>query len=143
MPMTTLLLASLFALPQQLEKNPAQLLVSGPRVVFFSLSETERDSIARMEGLEIDDVLDDFNYTTGKVAVALHRRGITVDFTTAPVILVKLANGKVRRFERRQASDPVGMVLTDGVREPQFLPGMGTEQELLTTIQEFFGVKDQ
>jgi len=118
------------------------LYVSGVRVVFFGPSRAERDSIAADEGLEIDDLLDDFNLNAGKAAVFLSREGIPTEFTESRFIIVKTGTGQTRTFDRRSIPDPVGMILTDGFHEPRVVPGRGTDRDLLIEIREYFHLGD-
>jgi len=121
----------------------ATLRVNGPRVVFFSPSRAERDSIARSEGLEIDDVMDDFNYYAGKTSVFLSHRGIPAEFSEARTFIVKVGTATFRTFDRRSIPDPVGMILADGVHEPRVVPGRGTDRDLILEIQEYFRLKEE
>jgi hypothetical protein len=125
------------AAPQATEPQ----VISGARIIFFSPTHVERDSIARAEGLEIDDLLDDFALSSGRAAVYAAKLGIAVEYTDSPVILVRLDKGRVRPFDRKNFSGLVGMILTDGVREPQLLPGGESDRELIAAINEFFRVK--
>ena len=124
-----------FASPQTAD-DP--LRISGLRVLFFGPSRAERDSLARGEGLEIDDVMDDFNYYAGKAAVFLSRAGIPAEFTESRVVIVKTGTAKFRTFDRRSIQEPVGMILTDGVHEPRLVPGRGTDRDLILEISEYF-----
>ena len=116
----------------------APLRVHGTCVVFFGPSRAERDSIARGEGLEIDDVVDDFNYYAGKAAVFLSRAGIPAEFTESRIVIVMTGALTSRTFDRRSIEDPVGMILTDGVHEPRVVPGAGTDRDLIVQISEYF-----
>jgi hypothetical protein len=116
----------------------APLRVRGPCVVFFGPSRAERDSIARSEGLEIDDVVDDFNYYAGKTAVFLSRAAIPAEFTESRTVVVMTGAATSRTIDRRTIEDPVGMILTDGVHEPRIVPGGGTDRDLMVQISEYF-----
>jgi hypothetical protein len=124
-----------FASPQTAD---APLRISGLRVLFFGPSRAERDSIARSEGLEIDDVMDDFNYNAGKAAVFLSRAGIPAEFTESRLVIVKTGTVTFRTFDRSTIQEPVGMILTDGVHEPRVVPGGGTDRDLILQISEYF-----
>jgi len=114
------------------------LTVSGPCVVFFSPTRAERDSIANSEGLEIDDLLDDFNLSAGKTAVYLSRFGLRTEFTEARTVIVRIAGGSARTFDRRSIPDPVGLLLVDGVNAPRLVPGRGTERDFILAVNEYF-----
>ena len=119
------------------------LMISGPCVVFFSPSRAERDSIAAGEGLEIDDLLDDFNLAAGKTAVFLSRYRIRTEFTEARTIIFTAPGGAARTFDRRSVPDPVGLVMSDGVNMPRFIPGRGTERDFIIAATEYFRIRGQ
>ena len=116
----------------------APLRVHGPSVVFFGPSRGERDSIAQSEGLEIDDVIDDFNFNAGKAAVFLSRARIATEFTESRTVIIQTGSATFRTFDRRSIPDPVGMILTDGFHEPRVVPGRGTDRDLILQISEYF-----
>ena len=130
----------LFFVPSSASTQTADvpLRVHGPRVVFFGPSRAERDSIASSEGLEIDDVMDDFNLYAGKVAVFLSRAAIPAEFTESRIVIVMTGAATSRTFDRRSIEDPVGMILTDGLHEPRVVPGRGTDRDLVLQISEYF-----
>jgi hypothetical protein len=134
-----LLAAACAAAPAQ--EAPSTLVVTGPRAVFFSLSRTERDSIARSEGLEIDDVLDDFNLEAGRAAVALGRLGIRTEFTECSTVVVRIGARIAHTFDRRALGDPVGMILFDGVHDPRYYGGQGTEADMIQEAREYFHIR--
>jgi len=117
------------------------LVVSGPCVVFFSPTRAERDSIAAADGLEIDDLLDDFNLSAGKTAVFLSRYRIRTEFTEARTIIFRNAGGAARTFVRSSVPDPVGLILSDGVNAPRFIPGRGTERDFIIAASEYFRLR--
>jgi len=116
----------------------APLEVSGVRVVFFGPSRAERDSIVQNEGLEIDDIIDDFNLSAGKTAVYLGRWKIASEFTDCRTVIVRTGPATYRTFDRRSIPDPVGMILTDGLHEPRVVPGRGSDRDLILQIDEYF-----
>jgi hypothetical protein len=125
------------------QTSDAPLRVSGVHVVFFTPSRAERDSIAQAEGLEIDDVIDDFNLSAGVAAVFLGRRGIPSEFTESRFVVVRVGANTFRTFDRRAIEDPTGMILTDGVHEPKIVPGRGTDRDLILQIREYFHLKEE
>ena len=114
--------------------------IAGVRIVLFGPSRAERDSIARGEGFEIDDVLDEFALASGRAAVYAATLKIPVICTESPRILVRLDGGRVRPFDRKSFSGLVGMILTDGVQEPRLVPGGGSGRELIGAINEYFHI---
>jgi len=116
----------------------APLRLSGVCVVFFGPGRAERDSIAKGEGLEIDDIIDDFNLYAGKAAVFLRGAGIASEFTESRFVIVKAGTSTFRTIDRRSVEGPVGMILTDGIHEPRLVPGRGTDRDLILQIREYF-----
>jgi len=135
-------LGGTLAFAQVAPAQPDQpLVVSGPCVVFFSPTRAERDSIAAGEGLEVDDLLDDFNLSAGKTAVFLSRYRIRTEFTEARTIIFRNAGGAARTFERGSVPDPVGLLMSDGVNAPRFIPGRGTERDFIIAASEYFRLR--
>lgn len=125
------------------QAGDAPLRVSGVRVVFFTPGRAERDSIAQAEGLEIDDVIDDFNLSAGIAAVFLSRRGIPSEFTESRYVIVRVGAALFRTIDRKSVEDPTGMILSDGLHEPKIVPGRGTDRDLILQIREYFHLKDE
>jgi hypothetical protein len=121
--------------------NAGQYVVTGMKVVFFGPTQAEQDSIVRTEGLETAKLFDDFDYYAGKVSAFLKLRGITVEHTTSPLILVALENRKIRQIDRRTSPNALGMILTDGVQEPRIVPPEFTDEELIAECREFFRLR--
>jgi hypothetical protein len=128
----------LAASPAPAQTADSPLRVHGPCVVFFGPSRAERDSIARSEGLEIDDVMDDFNYYAGKAAVFLSRAAIPAEFTESRIVIVMTGPATSRTIDLKTIPDPLGMILTDGFHEPRVVPGRGTDRDLILQINEYF-----
>jgi hypothetical protein len=122
----------------QMQAPQSTLQISDRSVVFFGPTQAERDSIIRAEGLDVAQVFDDFDYYAGKSASYLKGRGISVEFTTSQVVLVKIGDRTVRIYERKKMADVVGLILTDGVQEPQLLFGVATDAELVPQFNDFF-----
>jgi hypothetical protein len=143
--MNVLLLIALFPFAAtQLTKSPANppaLVVTGARVIFFGPTQTERDSIIHVEGIDAGQVFDDFDYYSGKVGSYLKRRGVGVIITTSPVIVVQFGDKLVRAIERKKLQDFVGIILTDGVQEPRLYLGVSSDEELVSECAQFFKLK--
>jgi len=122
-------------------EKPGPTLVAGVAVVFFEPTTTEGDSLVRLSGVELADVFDDFDLASGRAAVYVKSLEIPVVSTSKPLILVKLANAKIRVFERGKIPEYIGMILTDGVQEPRLVPGITDERRLIVEINEFFRIR--
>ena len=138
------ILLSLLALPLLfVQLKPAQrpsvlVPVTGPKVLFFEPTQVERDSIIRVDGMEMAQLFDDFDYNAARASGFVKARGIPVQVTSNPELMVRLETGVIRKFERKFFADVVGVLLTDGVQEPRLLPGMLTEEELIAEFTSFF-----
>jgi hypothetical protein len=138
-PIALLVLLSLLSLQgRQPATSPAELQVEGPAVVFFAPTQTERDSIMQMEGLEAGKVFDDFDYYAGRASSFLRKRSLRVEFTTTHTIHIRLKSGTVRKFERRSIPEHVGVILTDGLQEPGLIAGAQSDEDLLPEFRDFF-----
>ena len=125
------------------EKNDVSATaLQGPGVVFFGPTKAEGDSIARAEGMDIADMLDEFDLASGKTAVYLGSKKIPYQFTTKRSILVKVSSGKVWRFDRKAIPDLVGMILSDGVQEPRSVSGSGEANALIHQVNDFFRIPE-
>jgi len=136
--MATLLLSAIRPLQSGPTEQP--LVVTGPKVIFFHPTKTEVDSVIRNGGLEITDILDDYDFASGRAAYYLSMITIGVEFTESRVILVKLSRNRVRRIDRNHLTDPVGMVLTDGEQEPRLIAGPRDDAQLISEINSFFHI---
>jgi hypothetical protein len=101
----------------------------------------ERDSIIRVEGVEIAQLLDDFDYYAGRASSFLRQNRIRAEFTSDPLIPVRTREARIRLFERAKLEDIFGAILTDGVQEPSVLPGVPTDEEILAEIRSFYRLK--
>jgi hypothetical protein len=117
------------------------LIISGPKVIFFTPTKAEVDSVMQLEGAEIADVVDEYNYAAGKAAYYLSIVKIPAVFTTSQIVVFKLARNRVLRFDRRKISDPVGMILSDGDQEPRLIAGPREDSQLVSEINRFFHIQ--
>lgn len=140
--MCTAILAALsMLLPLQMGPIRPLLPPPGPRVIFYSPTMAERDSIIRVEGVEIAQLLDDFDYYAGRASSFLRQNRIRAEFTSDPLIPVRTREARIRLFERAKLEDIFGAILTDGVQEPSVLPGVPTDEEILAEIRSFYRLK--
>lgn len=140
--MVLLVIQTLFSMQgKQTSAPPAELKVEGPTVVFFAPTQTERDSIMESEGLEAGKLFDDFDYYAGKATAFLRKRNLPVEFTTTQTILIHLKSGTVRKFERHSIPEHVGVIVTDGLREPGLIAGAQSDEDLVLEFKDFFHLK--
>jgi hypothetical protein len=120
----------------------SELLVTGPKVVFFGPTRAERDSIIRIEGSEIGATFDDFDYYSAKANTYVKGHGVPAEFSTHTVIMVRIGDHGIRKIDRKAIPDYLGVILTDGVQEPRLIQGIATDEELIEEIKDFFHLKN-
>jgi len=110
-------------------------------VIFYSPTMAERDSIIRLEGPDIAQLLDDFDYYAGRGGSFLRHNGIRAEFTSDPLIPVRAREARIRLVERGKLEDIFGALLTDGVQEPRVLSGVVNEEEFVAEVRSFYRLK--
>jgi hypothetical protein len=113
----------------------------GPRVVFYSPTMAERDSIIRLEGIDIAQLLDDFDYYAGRGSSFLRQHRIRAEFTSDTLIPVRGREARIRLLERAKLEDIFGAILTDGIQEPRVLPGVVSDEEFIAEVRSFYRLK--
>ena len=140
----TILLGFLLLLTQDEHQAPPaklEIQVTGPRVIFIEPSSSEQDSIVRVSGAETGEVFDDFAYNAGMASVFLNTRKIPVQFTSSPIVLLKVGKTVVRQFDRRNIPELVGVLLINRNVQPRLIQGVATEEELIGEFVDFFHLK--
>ena len=117
------------------------LQVSGKAVVFYAPSQKEYDSLSDDAKTEIDEVLSDFYYHRENV-VSYLKSNMIQDFLTDSVkIVLKLSGNKSRIFMKKDFDQEIGVIMTDGKKEPKIYPGVATNIELIDMFKEYFGIQ--
>lgn len=107
------------------------LFVSGKAVVFFGPSRTEYLSMTHEEKDAIDEGLYDFYHYRGKVLTFLKLNHIQ-EFSTAKLKIQVQLNGTENIIYYRKAFDHfVGLIMTDGVHQPELFLGPATDADLI------------
>jgi hypothetical protein len=114
---------------------------AGPRVIFYSPAPAERDSIIRLEGTDIAQLLDDFDYYAGRASSFLRQNRIRAEFTSDPLIPVRAREARTRLVERGKLEDIFGAILTDGIQEPRVLSGVVNEEEFAAEVRSYYRLK--
>ena len=116
------------------------LFVSGRAVVFFGPSQSEYLSMTDREKDGIDERLYDFYHYRGKVLDFLKLNDIQ-EFSTAKLKIQVLLKGTANRIYYRRSLDHfVGLIMTDGVREPRVFLGPATDADLIWMFEDFFSL---
>jgi len=135
------LFAASLLLPFQTVPTGPSLPPAGPRVIFFSPTTAERDSIIRLEGTDIAQLLDDFDYYAGRAGSFLRQNRIRAEFTSDALIPVRAREARIRLVERGKLEDIFGAILTDGVQEPRVLSGVVNDEEFVAEVRGFYRLK--
>jgi hypothetical protein len=116
------------------------LFVSGNAVVFFGPSQTEYLSMTPEEKDAIDEGLYDFYHYRGKVLTFLKLNHIQ-EFSTAKLKIQVQLNGTENIIYYRKAFDHfVGLIMTDGVHQPEVFLGPATDADLIRMFEDYFGL---
>ena len=128
----------LFAQPGGVDKET--LFVSGKAVVFFGPSQTEYLSMTHQEKDAIDEGLYDFYHYRGKVLTFLKLNNIQ-EFSTSRLKIQVQSNGTEDIIYERKAFDHfVGLIMTDGLHEPEVFLGPATDADLIRMFEDYFGL---
>ncbi|HAD81391.1 MAG: hypothetical protein A2509_05770 [Candidatus Edwardsbacteria bacterium RIFOXYD12_FULL_50_11] len=116
------------------------LYVKGKSVIFFSLTNTEYDSIVKNGGKtnEIDEVLSDFQHYTNIVIDSLNKTGVKCSISSKPIYKIVKDNGEVTMFSKTGKEHIVGAILTDGKKNPKFYFGVATDADYFDMIANYF-----
>lgn len=115
----------------------APRLVTGPTVVVFWLPAADT--------LHPDDAagaLDDMNYYTERLNVALARWGVSLLPTNSDTVYIALPNNKRRSVLLSGLDYPFGYVIAEPGGVERVLPGVYTDEELLDEVRVYFDLSD-
>ncbi len=117
------------------------LQVSGKAVVFFVPSQEEYDSLSDDEKAEINEVLSDFYFHRENVVPYLKSNMIQEFLTDSAKIMIKVNGNKTLTFIKREFNQEVGVIMSDGKKEPKVDLGVATDIDLIFRFREYFGIK--
>ena len=116
------------------------LVVAGKAVVFFGLPTTEYQAMTDKEKDAIDEELYDFLHYRIKVLAFLKSNDIPEFLTALPKIQIQLSGSESITFVRGDFDHIFGLIMTDGMNEPEVFLGAATESELIRMFEEYFGL---
>jgi hypothetical protein len=116
------------------------LYVSGKAVVFFGPSQSEYLAMSHEQKDAIDEELYDFFHSRGEVSAFLAENSIQQISTGRLKIQVQLDKNRSIDYSRKDFDRVVGLILTDGRREPLVLLGAVTVPDLLAEFEDYFGI---
>jgi len=116
------------------------LVVGGKAVVFFGLPTTEYQAMTDKEKDAIDEELYDFLHYRIKVLPFLESNDIPEFLTALPKIQIQLSGSESITFIRNDFDHRFGLIMTDGMNEPEVFLGAATGSELIRMFEEYFGL---
>jgi hypothetical protein len=115
------------------------LVVGGKAVVFFGPAETEYLSMTDKEKDAIDEDLYDFLHYRNKVLSFLEANDIPEFLTALPKIQIQLSGSDSITYIRSNFGHRFGLIMTDGMNEPEVFLGAATNSELISMFEKYFG----
>ena len=116
------------------------LVVGGKAVVFFGLPTTEYQAMTDKEKDAIDEELYDFLHYRIKVLPFLESNDIPEFLTALPKIQIQLSGSESITFIRSDFDHRFGLIMTDGMNEPEVFLGAATKSDLISLFEEYFGL---
>jgi hypothetical protein len=116
------------------------LVVGGKAVVFFGPAETEYLSMTDKEKDAIDEELYDFLHYRNKVLAFLESNDIPEFLTALPKIQIQLSGSESITYIRSDFDHRFGLIMTDGMNEPEVFLGAATKSELISMFEKYFGL---
>ena len=116
------------------------LVVGGKAVVFFGLPTTEYQAMTDKEKDAIDEELYDFLHYRIKVLPFLASNDIPEFLTALPKIQIQLSGSESITFIRNDFDHRFGLIMTDGMNEPEVFLGAATKSELISMFEEYFSL---
>ena len=136
----TFLILVLMAAPVGAQQAAVEdtLVVSGRAVVFFGPSDTEYMAMTDNEKNAIDEELYDFLHYRIKALPFLESNDLQEFLTALPKIQIQLSGAESITFVRGDFDHLFGLIMTDGMNEPEVFLGAATKSELIRMFEEYF-----
>lgn len=145
-PFVWALYACLLALPITgcaapcLGKGKDTVRVEGRVAVFYALSQAELDSLSTEDQVAYNELLSDFYEYSGRLGRNLDRHGIKHILTGSRYVEFK-AGRKTYCYDKTKLEEEVGVILSDGRRQPKVIPGLFIDEEIMPTVTEYYSLK--
>lgn len=121
-------------------KSQETVIVTGRMVVFYALSQTQLDLLSQDDQEAYNELLSDFYEYTGRLGPYLDKHGIKHILTGSRYIEVK-AGRKTHCYDKTKFEEEVGVILSDGRKQPKVIPGLFTDSEVVSTIAKYYLLK--
>jgi hypothetical protein len=113
-------------------------IITGKAVIFFGPSQAEYDLLSEESEFEINEILFDFYYYVENLVSSLEGAGLEYFIIDHAEIQIELTDGSRVSLDRSELGSEVGMILTDGERDPEVVIRLGTDIDMWLEIKEFF-----
>jgi len=121
-------------------KNKDTARVVGRVTVFYAPSQAELDSLSPEDREAYNELLSDFYEYRGRLGHNLDKHGIKHILTGSRYIEVK-AGRKTYCYDKTKLEEEVGVILSDGRKQPKVIPGLFTDEEIMPTVTEYYSLK--
>jgi hypothetical protein len=133
-----LIVFALTFLTTQLNAADDSIIVSGKSVIFFAPSQAEYDVLSKDSESEIDEILSDFYYYIENLIPSLDGAGLEYYILDHDKIQIELTDGRKVSLKKTELGNEVGMILTNGKKDPKVVIRLGTDFDMWLIIKEFF-----
>ncbi|WP_018507914.1 hypothetical protein [Thiobacillus thioparus] len=106
-------------------------------VVFYAPSQAELDSLSPEDQEAYNELLSDFYEYTKRLSHNLDKHGIKHILTGSRYVETK-AGKKTYCYDKTKLEDEVGVILTDGRKQPQVIPGLFTDSEIMPNVVKYY-----
>lgn len=124
------------------EKSKDIVKVSGRVVVFYAISQMQLDSLSQDDREAYTELLSDFYEYSGRFGRYLDKQGIKHILTGSRYIEAK-AGKKTYCYDKTKLEEDVGVILTDGKKQPKVVPGLFTDLEITPVVDEYYSLKSK
>lgn len=114
--------------------------VSGRVAVFYAHSQVEFDSLPPEDQEAYTALYSDFLEYLGRLGSYLDKRSIKHVLTGARFIEVRVGK-KTSCYDKTKFDLEVGVILSDGKKQPLVIQGLFTDLEVMPTFAEFYSPK--
>lgn len=114
--------------------------VEGRMAVFYALSQAELDSLSPEDQEAYNELLSDFYEYSGRLGHYLDKHGIKHILTGSRHVEVK-AGSKTYCYDKTKLKEEVGVILSDGRKQPKIIPGLFTDSEVMPAVVKYYSLK--
>lgn len=114
--------------------------VSGRVAVFYALSQVEFDSLHPEDQEAYTTLYSDFLEYVGRLGGHLDERSIKYVLTGARFIEFRVGK-KPYCFDKTALDLEVGVIFSDGRKQPKVIPGLFTDAEIMPTVTKYYSLR--